>query len=58
VVVVDDLHALREQLAPHVSEVRNAVQPGRHIATLAASAGLSTKLAFMDPEPGALESVA
>jgi hypothetical protein len=57
VVVVDDLPALREQLAPHVSEVRDAVQPGRHIATLAASAGLSTKVAFMDPEPEALESV-
>jgi hypothetical protein len=50
VIVVDDLQALREQLAPHVGDMRDAVQPGRHIATLAASAGLSTNVAFMDPE--------
>jgi hypothetical protein len=51
VVVVADLHGLGERLAPHVGEVRAAVQPGRHIATLGDSAGLSPKVAFMDPDP-------
>jgi hypothetical protein len=37
-------------LGPHVGEARTAVQPGRQIATVRASAGLSTRLAFMDPE--------
>lgn len=50
VVVVADLDALYQRLAPHVSEPRPAVQPGRRIATLAASAGLSPRVAFMDPE--------
>jgi hypothetical protein len=50
VVVVSDLEALRQRLEPHLGPVRPAVQPGRHIATLAASAGLSTAVAFMDPE--------
>jgi hypothetical protein len=50
VVVVADLAGLRAQLAPHVSDIRDAVQPGRHIATLSESAGLSPHVAFMDPE--------
>jgi catechol 2,3-dioxygenase-like lactoylglutathione lyase family enzyme len=45
-IVVADLGALDPQVGP----ARPAVQPGRHIATLDASAGLSTRLAFMDPE--------
>jgi hypothetical protein len=45
-VVVADLGAL----GPHVGEARSAVQPGRRIATVRASAGLTTRLAFMDPE--------
>jgi hypothetical protein len=53
VFVVADLEALREQLAPHVNEIRSAVQPGRQIATLAASAELGTQVAFMDLEKGA-----
>lgn len=48
--IVPDLDGLRERLAPHVSVVRPAVQPGRHIATLSRSAGLSLPVAFMDPE--------
>ena len=52
VIVVGDLQALRERLAPHLGEIRDAVQPGRHIATLGKSAGLSTRLAFMDPIAG------
>jgi hypothetical protein len=50
VVVVADLVGVRARLAPHVSEIREAVQPGRHIATLSGDAGLSPKIAFMDPE--------
>ncbi|MFZ0042340.1 MAG: hypothetical protein WAK93_13600 [Solirubrobacteraceae bacterium] len=50
VVVVNDLDGLRRQLDPHLSAIRDAVQPGRHIATLDRGAGLSTRLAFMDPE--------
>jgi hypothetical protein len=51
VVVARDIEAMRERLHPHLGEIRPAVQPDRHIATLAASAGLGTKVAFMDPEP-------
>jgi hypothetical protein len=50
VIVSPDLDALRDRLAPHVGEVREAVQPGRHIAALAPGAGVSTRVAFMDPE--------
>jgi hypothetical protein len=50
VVVVADLDALHARLAPHLREPRPAVQPGRRIATLGSSAGLSTQLAFMDSE--------
>jgi hypothetical protein len=34
-----------------VSEPRPAVQPGRRIATVTRDAGLSTRVAFIDPEP-------
>jgi hypothetical protein len=50
VVTVADLVRLRARLAPHVSEIRDAVQPGRQIATLSEGAGLSPRIAFMDPE--------
>jgi hypothetical protein len=50
VVVVADLVGVRARLAPHVGEIRDAVQPGRQIATLGQSAGLSPRIAFMDPE--------
>jgi hypothetical protein len=50
VVVVADLVGLRARLAPHVGEIRDAVQPGRQIATLGEGAGLSPRIAFMDPE--------
>jgi hypothetical protein len=50
VMIVPDLHALHESLASHLGEPRPAVQPGRQIATLANSAGLSPQIAFMDPE--------
>lgn len=50
VVVVENLEALADRLGEHLGAVKPAVQPGRRIATLRESAGLSTKLAFMDPE--------
>jgi hypothetical protein len=50
VVIVPDLHELRERLAPFVGDPRDAVQPGRQIASLSADAGLSPKVAFMNLE--------
>lgn len=50
VVIVTDLDALTESLDPHLSAPKPAVQPGRRIATLRSAAGLSPKVAFMDPE--------
>src|SRR5947209_611774 len=41
VVVVRDLDALAVRLGEHLKPIKNAVQPGRRIATLRASAGLS-----------------
>ncbi|MEA2160256.1 MAG: hypothetical protein QOD66_2636 [Solirubrobacteraceae bacterium] len=52
VIVVDDLEALASRIAPHLSKPKPAVQPGRRIATLRATAGLSPAVAFMTPEPG------
>ena len=51
VVVVRDLNALAARLGEDLGEIRPAVQPGRRIATLRSSAGLTTNLAFMDPDP-------
>jgi hypothetical protein len=50
VIVVPDLGAPHPALAEHLSEPRPAVQPGRHIATLDRGAGLTPRLAFMDPD--------
>jgi hypothetical protein len=50
VVIVADLVGVRARLAPYVGEIRDAVQPGRQIATLDAAAGLSPRVALMDPE--------
>ncbi len=47
VVNVSDLDALAARLGEHLGEVRPAVQPGRRIATLRASAGLGEAVAFM-----------
>lgn len=51
VAVVPDLDALGALAAPHVKPPRPAVQPGRRIAPVGRSAGLTTQLAFMDTEP-------
>ena len=52
VVIVSDLEALAERLGPELLRpIKPAVQPGRRIATLDRSAGLSCAVAFMDPDP-------
>nr|MDQ2897283.1 hypothetical protein [Actinomycetota bacterium] len=51
VTTVPDLDALQQLAAPHIKPTRSAVQSGRRIAPVGPSAGLSTQLAFMDPEP-------
>ena len=54
VVIVPDLEALEQRLGDRLGTIRPAVQPGRRIVTLRDSAGLSTRLAFMDPEGATL----
>jgi hypothetical protein len=49
-VIVADLDALAERLGPLLRPIKPAVQPGRRIATLDRSAGLSPQIAFMDAE--------
>ena len=47
---VDDLDALAEQLGPALGRVKDAVQPGRRIATLRhKDVGMSVATAFMTP---------
>lgn len=46
---VADLDALAERLGPLLGAPRDAVQPGRRIATLRREAGSSVPLAFMTP---------
>jgi hypothetical protein len=52
VVVVKELDALASRLGDRLGSIRDAVQPGRRIATLRESAGLGQAVAFMSPEPG------
>jgi hypothetical protein len=47
--VVEDLDELAERLGPLLGPPRDAVQPGRRIATLAREAGSSLPMAFMTP---------
>jgi len=47
--VAQDLDATVAELGDDVSEIRAAVQPGRRIATLRRSAGLSVPVALMTP---------
>lgn len=47
--VAPDLDATVAQLGEHISEARDAVQPGRRIATLRRSAGLALPVALMTP---------
>ncbi len=45
--VVSDLDATAASLGDRVSEIRDAIQPGRRIATLRRSAGLAVPIALM-----------
>jgi hypothetical protein len=47
--VVDDLDAAAARLGDRLGSVRDAVQPGRRIATVRPAAGLSVPLALMSP---------
>jgi hypothetical protein len=49
VVVVEDLDAAAARLGEHAGRVKDAVQPGRRIATVRDSAGLGLPVAFMSP---------
>jgi len=49
--VAPDLDATVARLGEHVSEVRQAVQPGRRIATLRRSASLTVPVALITPPP-------
>jgi len=53
--LVDDLDAAAERLAPQVGEPRAAVQPGRRIATVRRSAGLTVPMALMSADERAKE---
>jgi hypothetical protein len=53
--VAPDLEATVASLGDRASEVRAAVQPGRRIATLRRSAGLSVPVALITPRPAAAE---
>ena len=47
--VVEDLDALAARVGPLLGRVKDAVQPGRRIATLSKEAGCTLPLAFMTP---------
>jgi hypothetical protein len=51
--LVDDLSEPSAVLGDSLSEPRDAVQPGRRIASVASAAGLGPAIAFMTPGPGA-----
>jgi hypothetical protein len=49
--IASDLDALAERLGPdRLRPIKDAVQPGRRIATLDRAAGLKTNVAFMTPD--------
>lgn len=47
---VEDLDSTTSFLKEHIGRVKDAVQPGRRIATLRKTAGLQTAVAFMTPD--------
>jgi hypothetical protein len=51
---VEDLDATAAHLGPLLGAVKEAIQPGRRIATLRREAGLSVPVAFMSPGQGAI----
>jgi hypothetical protein len=50
--IAPDLDATVAGLGDRVSEIRDAVQPGRRIATLRRSAGLTVPVALITLPPG------
>ena len=48
-IVVDDLDAAAERLGDRLGPIKDAVQPGRRIATVRPEAGLGVPVAFMSP---------
>ena len=52
--LVEDLATPAAVLGASLGEPRDAVQPGRRIATVATQAGLGPAIAFMTPGPGAV----
>ena len=50
-VVVISIDSLAELLGDRLGPIKQAIQPGRRIATLQPEAGISAPLAFMSPEP-------
>lgn len=50
--LVRDIEATAQVLGTRLGEVRDAVQPGRRIATVARAAGLGLPVALMTPDPG------
>jgi hypothetical protein len=48
--IASDLDALAARLTDRLRPIKDAVQPGRRIATLDRAAGLKTNVAFMTPE--------
>ena len=50
-VTVGDIDATKALLGDELGDPKDAVQPGRRIATLRKTAGLTTAVAFMSPEP-------
>ena len=52
--LVEDLAEPGAALGDALGEPRDAVQPGRRIATVATAAGLGPAIAFMTPGPGAI----
>jgi hypothetical protein len=52
--LVEELERTATALGGLLGEAREAVQPGRRIATLSRDAGLGPAIAFMTPGPGAI----
>jgi hypothetical protein len=52
--LVEDMDDPVAALGDNLGEPRDAVQPGRRIATVATDAGLGPAIAFMTPGPGAI----
>lgn len=53
--LVDDIDETARRLGEDLGSIRDAVQPGRRIATVRRTAGLSVPMAFITPGAGALD---